>query len=93
MLCNYNFLLRVICDRVRGNRAYVGEIDIEIQAKTVGTISFVKVAFICLKFRVGIVESCQEVCSLSKVPPRNGGVLKADIAITAKPFLYAHFSG
>ena len=34
-----------ICDRVRGNRAYVGEIDIEIQAKTVGTISFVKVAF------------------------------------------------
>ena len=22
-----------ICDRVRGNRAYVGEIDIEIQAK------------------------------------------------------------
>ena len=50
-----------ICDRVRGNRAYVGEIDFEIQAKTVGTISFVKVAFICLKFRVGIVESCQEV--------------------------------
>ena len=49
------------CDRVRGNRAYVGEIDIEIQTKTVGTISFVKVAFICLKFRVGIIESCQEV--------------------------------
>ena len=42
------------CDRVRGNRAYVGEIDIEIQAKTVGTIRFVKVAFICLKFRLGI---------------------------------------
>ena len=53
--------MQLICDRVRGNRAYVGEIDIEIQAKTVGTISFVKVAFICLKFRVGIVESCQEV--------------------------------
>ena len=50
-----------ICDRVRGNRAYVGEIDIEIQAKTVGTICFVEVVFICLKFRVGIVESCQEV--------------------------------
>ena len=49
------------CDRVRGNRAYVGEIDFETQAKTVGTISFVKVDFICLKFRVGIVESCQEV--------------------------------
>ena len=32
-----------------------------VQAKTVGTIRFVKVAFICLKFRLGIVESCQEV--------------------------------
>ena len=53
-------------------RAYVGEIDFEIRAKTVGTVSFVK---ICLKFRVGIVESCQEV---SNVPPRT---LRADIAI------------
>ena len=50
-----------ICDRVRGNRSYIGEIDFEIQAKTVETVSFVEVAFICLKFRVGIVESCQEV--------------------------------
>ena len=37
MLLKFNFL-RSICDRVRGNRAYVGEIDIEIQAKMVGTI-------------------------------------------------------
>ena len=50
-----------MCDRVRGNRAYVGEIDFEIQAMTVGTLSFVEVAFICLRFSVGIVESCQEV--------------------------------
>ena len=51
----------LICDRVRGNRVYVGEIDFEIQVKTVVTISFIRVAFICLQFRVGIVESCQEV--------------------------------
>ena len=38
----------------------VGEIDFEIQAKTVETVSFVEVAFICLKFRVGLVESCQD---------------------------------
>ena len=38
------------CDRVRGNRAHVGKIDFEVI--TVGTVSFVEVAFICLKFRV-----------------------------------------
>ena len=43
-----------VCDRVRGNRAYVGEIDFEIWAKAVGTLLY------CLKFRVSIVESCQE---------------------------------
>ena len=54
---------------------------LETRAKTVGMVSFVKVAFICLKFRVGIVEPCQEVRSLSNVPSRNGGALKADIAM------------
>ena len=29
--------------------------------KTVRMVSFVEVAFICLEFRAGIVESCQKV--------------------------------
>ena len=42
--------------------------------------------FICLRFiSVGIVESCLEVRSLSNVPSKNSGTLKADIAIA--PFL------
>ena len=48
----------VICDSGRGNRTYVGEIDFEIQAMTFGTV---EVAFIFLTFRVGIVESYQDV--------------------------------
>ena len=40
--CTYS---EKICDRVRGNGVYVGE----IQSKTVGTVSFVEVAFIFLK--------------------------------------------
>ena len=51
----------LICDRVHGNWAYVGEIDFEIQSKTVGAVSLVEVAFIFLKFRIGIIESCHEV--------------------------------
>ena len=70
----------------------VGEIDFEIQAVTVGTVSFIEVAF---TFRVGIAESYQEVWSLSNVPSKNGGALKAVItidrdhrlAVFTRPFL------
>ena len=64
----------------------------ELQAKTVGTTSFVKVAFICLKFRVGSIvlfEAYQTyrlgTAGLRKQTSRS-------IAITAKPCLHAHFS-
>ena len=59
------------------------KLDVEIRAKTVETVSFVTVDFICLKFTVGIVEPYQAY--------RLGtaGLTSRSIAITAKPYLHA----